>query len=114
MTLLGITPAHPHASAAAFSGGNQQKLLLSKWLLNSPKVLFAYEPTQAVDVGARIDILRALRSAASEGTAVVICSIEVQDLAAVCDRVLVLRPGQPPRELSDHITAEAITEATYA
>jgi len=111
---FGITPALPHAAAASFSGGNQQKLLISKWLLNSPKVLIAYEPTQAVDVGARLDILRALRSAANEGKAVVICSIEVQDLAAVCDRVMVLRAERDPVELSDHVTAEAITEATYA
>jgi ribose transport system ATP-binding protein len=111
---FGIRPALPHAPVGSYSGGNQQKLLLSKWLLNAPRVLIACEPTQAVDVGARLDILRALRGAATEGKAVVICSIEVQDLAAVCDRVIVLRAGQDPIELADDVTAEAITEATYA
>ncbi|MFJ5780160.1 sugar ABC transporter ATP-binding protein [Streptomyces sp. NPDC093094] len=111
---FGITPALPNAPVASFSGGNQQKLLLSKWLLNSPQVLIACEPTQAVDVGARLDILRALRAAANEGKAVVIVSIEVQDLAAVCDRVIVLRPGQTHLELADDVSAEAITKATYA
>ncbi|MDX6741185.1 ATP-binding cassette domain-containing protein [Actinocorallia sp. A-T 12471] len=111
---FGITPAEPHAPAAAFSGGNQQKLLLSKWLLNAPRVLVACEPTQAVDVGARLDILRALRAAADAGKAVVICSIEVQDLAVVCDRVVVLRAGRDPVELGGEVTADAITEATYA
>ena len=111
---FGIRPAHPNAPVASFSGGNQQKLLLSKWLLNAPRVLMACEPTQAVDVGARVDILRALRAAADEGKAVVICSIEVQDLAAVCDRVLVLRTGGQHLELDGDITAETITEATYA
>ena len=85
-----------------FSGGNQQKLLLSKWLLNSPKVLIAYEPTQAVDVGARLDILRALRTAADEGKAVVICSIEVQDLAVVCDRVSSFGRDVTPRHVRSH------------
>ncbi|MFF7334998.1 ATP-binding cassette domain-containing protein [Streptomyces sp. NPDC008150] len=111
---FGITPAQPHAPAASFSGGNQQKLLLSKWLMNAPSVLVACEPTQAVDVGARLDILRALREAANEGKAVVICSIEVQDLAVLCDRVIVLRSDQDPLELRDDVSAEAITEATYA
>ncbi|GAA3290317.1 hypothetical protein GCM10020295_04400 [Streptomyces cinereospinus] len=111
---FGITPALPNSPVASFSGGNQQKILLSKWLLNSPQVLVACEPTQAVDVGARLDILRALRAAANEGRAVVICSIEVQDLAAVCDRVIVLRPGQGHLELADDVSAEAITKATYA
>jgi ribose transport system ATP-binding protein len=111
---FGITPALPHAPVASFSGGNQQKLLLAKWLLDSPQVVLACEPTQAVDVGARLDILRALRSAADEGKAVVVSSIEVQDLAVVCDRVIVLRAGRDHVELSGEITAEAITEATYA
>ncbi|MFE6366071.1 ATP-binding cassette domain-containing protein [Streptomyces sp. NPDC057806] len=111
---FGITPALPNSPVASFSGGNQQKLLLSKWLLNSPQVLVACEPTQAVDVGARLDILRALRAAANEGTAVVIVSIEVQDLAAVCDRVLVLRSDRAPLEISGDVTAESITKATYA
>ncbi|GJF33695.1 putative ribose/galactose/methyl galactoside import ATP-binding protein 3 [Kitasatospora sp. NE20-6] len=111
---FGIRPALPNAPVGSFSGGNQQKLLISKWLLNAPQVLMACEPTQAVDVGARLDILRALRGAANEGKAVVICSIEVQDLAAVCDRVIVLRAGRDHLELGDDVTAEAITRATYA
>jgi ribose transport system ATP-binding protein len=111
---FGITPPRPHAPIASFSGGNQQKLLLSKWLLNAPQVLLACEPTQAVDVGSRLDILRSLRAAANQGKAVVICSIEVQDLAVVCDRVIVLRAGRDHVEIGDGVTAEAITEATYA
>ncbi|WP_410631643.1 ATP-binding cassette domain-containing protein [Amycolatopsis sp. cmx-4-83] len=111
---FGITPALPHAPAAAFSGGNQQKLLLAKWLLGAPKAVVACEPTQAVDVGARLDILRALRTAANEGKAVLICSIEVQDLALVCDRVVVLSAGGGHTALDGDVTAEAITEATYA
>ncbi|MES2171140.1 MAG: sugar ABC transporter ATP-binding protein, partial [Actinomycetota bacterium] len=97
---LGLTPPDPYLHAGSFSGGNQQKLLLAKWLLNRPKALVLHEPTQAVDVGARADILRALREQADGGTAILISSLETSDLAAVCDRVLVLRDGKVAVELS--------------
>jgi ribose transport system ATP-binding protein len=109
---FGLTPNAPHAAILSYSGGNQQKILLAKCLLERPAVLVAHEPTQAVDVGARVDILRALRVAASDDVAVVICSIEAQDLALVCDRVLVLRQGRVARELVAP-DAEAISSATY-
>lgn len=112
--VFGATPALPNAAAASFSGGNQQKLLLSKWFLDSPRVLIACEPTQAVDVGARLDILRALRSAANTGTAVVVSSIEVQDLAVLCDRVIVLRADGDSVELTQPVSAEQIAQVTYS
>ncbi|WP_207769479.1 sugar ABC transporter ATP-binding protein [Nocardioides currus] len=96
---LGIRPADPRALVKQLSGGNQQKVLLAKWLTGNPKVLVLHEPTQAVDVGARKDILRRLVRAAADGTAVVVVSSEVDDLTEICDRVLVhqsrggLRPG---------------------
>lgn len=86
---LGIRPADPAMLIKQFSGGNQQKVLLGKWLAVGPEVLVLHEPTQAVDVGARRDILRTLRRAATSGMAVVVVSSEPEDLAAVCDRVLV-------------------------
>lgn len=111
---LGVTPAVGDLSAASFSGGNQQKILLSKWLLNQPKVLVLHEPTQAVDVGARADILAALRDEARRGTAVLVSSLETDDLAAVCDRVLIMRNGRVQRELvGDKVTAHEIIDATY-
>ena len=111
--LLGIVPARPHLPCASFSGGNQQKILLGKWLLNRPRVVVLHEPTQAVDIGARMDILRALRATADDGVAVVISSVEPQDLAAVCDRVLVLRDGAIAAEITGEITPQTITEAVY-
>jgi ribose transport system ATP-binding protein len=74
------------------SGGNQQKVLLAKWMGASPRVLVLHEPTQAVDVGARRDILLAVTRAAARGIAVVLVSGEPADLVAVCDRVLVADP----------------------
>ena len=111
--LLDIAPARRHLPCSSFSGGNQQKLLLAKWLLNRPGVVILHEPTQAVDIGARMDILRAIRAAADEGATVVFASIEPQDLAAVCDRVVVLRDGAVAGELTSDLSAHAITTAVY-
>lgn len=114
--LLGIVPRDPDLIVGQFSGGNQQKILLAKWLLNHPGVLVLHEPTQAVDVGARVDILRAVRAAADAGAAVLISSVEAQDLAYVCDRVIVLREGReharfertPSHDLSAHEILDAL------
>jgi ribose transport system ATP-binding protein len=111
--MLGIVPAQRHLPCSSFSGGNQQKLLLAKWLLNHPRVVLLHEPTQAVDVGARMDILRAIRATAALGIGVVVVSIEPQDLAAICDRVVVLREGEIVAELETDLTPQAITTAIY-
>lgn len=112
--MLGIVPFRPHMPISSYSGGNQQKVMLAKWLLNEPRILVLHEPTQAVDVGARMDILRAIRAAAAEGVCALVSSIEPQDLAFVCDRVIVVRGGAPVRELAgDDLTAAAITAAIY-
>lgn len=112
---LGVTPAAPDLPISSFSGGNQQKILLGKWLLNQPRVLVLHEPTQAVDVGAREDILSELRRQADEGVAVLIASLEAQDLAAVCDRVLVMENGRITKELrGSALTAHHIIETVYA
>ncbi|GAB2456583.1 sugar ABC transporter ATP-binding protein [Jatrophihabitans fulvus] len=91
---LGIRPNLPNILVKQLSGGNQQKVLLAKWLSIGPSVLVLHEPTQAVDVGARQDILAALRRAADGGMAVLLVSSEPEDLAAACDRVLVHREGE--------------------
>jgi ribose transport system ATP-binding protein len=111
--MLGIVPAQQHLLCSSFSGGNQQKILLAKWLLNRPQVVLLSEPTQAVDIGARMDILRALRATADRGVCVIVASIESQDLAAVCDRVIVLRDGAIAAELTSELTPHAITTAIY-
>jgi ribose transport system ATP-binding protein len=115
VAMLGITPSDPNLTVSAFSGGNQQKILLAKWLLSRPDVLVLHEPTQAVDVGARVDILRAVRAAANAGAAVIISSVEAQDLAYVCDRVIVLRRGRASAQFestaSHTLSAHEILEA---
>ncbi|TRW47025.1 sugar ABC transporter ATP-binding protein [Georgenia yuyongxinii] len=108
-----VTPANRHAPVATFSGGNQQKVLMGKWLLGAPTALVLDDPTQAVDVGARAAVLRATRQAAVDGAAVVLCSSEVDDLAAVCDRVLVLEQGSVVRELTRPFTADDVFSAIF-
>ena len=86
---LGIRTRSPHTLVKELSGGNQQKVLFAKWLSVEPDLLVLHEPTQAVDVGARVDILRAVAETAAHGVGVLLVSIEPADLADVCDRILV-------------------------
>jgi ribose transport system ATP-binding protein len=105
---LDIRPRRSDIVTARLSGGNQQKVLLGKWLLREPSVLVLHEPAQAVDVGARRDLLTALRRRAQQGAAIVICSVEPEDLSQVCDRVLVLGGGRLRYELNDDLAVKTI------
>lgn len=108
-----VSPRRPDAVVATLSGGNQQKVLMGKWLLGEPALLVLDDPTQAVDVGARSAVLQATREAAQQGTAVLYCSAEVEDLAAVCDRVLVLVDGVVSREVTHPFTPASLLDAIF-
>jgi ABC-type sugar transport system ATPase subunit len=90
---IGFDPMRLDARAATLSGGNQQKLVLGKMLLARPKVLLVDEPTRGVDVGAKAEIFRLLRSLAADGMAIVMVSEETDELVSFVDRVVVLRRG---------------------
>lgn len=75
------------------SGGNQQKVVLAKWLLRNPSVLILDEPTRGVDVGARWEIYRIINRMADAGTGVLLISSEIEELIGVCDRILIMRRG---------------------
>jgi ribose transport system ATP-binding protein len=95
----------------ALSGGNQQKVVMGKWLRLSPTVLLLDEPTQGVDVGAQVELHRLIRSAAEGGSAVLVCSSDENELARVCDRVQVLCDGVVETELrGGQITAARIAQ----
>jgi ribose transport system ATP-binding protein len=97
------------------SGGNQQKAVLAKWLQTDPRLLLTHEPTQGVDVGARVQIHQLIRSAAGRGTAVVVASSEYEDLPELCDRVIVFTRGRPSAELAGReLTVDALHDAVYA
>jgi ribose transport system ATP-binding protein len=110
-----VHPPDPDRPLAALSGGNQQKALLARWVETRPRVLLLHEPTQGVDVGSRRDIFELLQGAVAGGTAVVYASAEHEDLAHLCDRVLVFRRGRLARELSGTgLTKQSIASACYA
>jgi ribose transport system ATP-binding protein len=108
-----IRPALPYAAAGTFSGGNQQKALLAKWLIAQPRLLLLHEPTQGVDVGARRDIYRFVKSAATlTQMAVLWVTTDFGELAEVCDRVIVLSQGrQLTTIVGEELTDEAISAA---
>jgi ribose transport system ATP-binding protein len=111
---ISVVPADPEANLGALSGGNQQKALLGRSVLTRPRVLLLHEPTQGVDIGARQTIFEVLQESAAAGTSVVYSSVEYEDLAHLCDRVLVFRNGRIASELSGAaLTHEAIVEASY-
>jgi ribose transport system ATP-binding protein len=95
------------------SGGNQQKVLLAKWLQRAPDVLLLEEPTQGVDIGAKALLHRHITDAAATGTSVLISSADDEELAQLCDRVIVLERGAPIVELHGaSLTNSAITDAS--
>ena len=111
---FGVRPPDPERRLGTLSGGNQQKAVLAKWLQNEPRVLLLHEPTQGVDVGARSQIFSLLSAAAEKGTGVIIASSEHEDLAHLCDRVIVFRDGSQVSELrGDAVQAERILEESY-
>jgi ribose transport system ATP-binding protein len=97
---LYIRPADPHRAFALLSGGNQQKVVFSKWLSLAPDVLVLENPTNGVDVGARQAIYELIRHEAAKGRSFVVCSSDVDDLVAVCHRVFVLIDGMIRYELN--------------
>lgn len=111
---FGVSPASSAPAASRLSGGNQQKVVLAKWLSTEPKVLIVHEPTQAVDIGAKAEIFQVLAETAQRDVATVIVSVEHEDLARLCDRVLVVRAGRVVAELAGRaLTGERIAAATF-
>jgi ribose transport system ATP-binding protein len=104
-----IRATSPEVAVSTLSGGNQQKVVLARWLRRRPRVLLLDEPSHGVDVGARAEIATLIRQAAAEGTAVLAVSSDFEELSDLCDRVLLMREGRIADEVSgdrlavDHI-----------
>ena len=96
-----------------FSGGNQQKAVLARWLRTNPQVLLLDEPTQGVDIGAKATIYRTIAEVAATGVAVVLASSDAEELVNTCDRVLVFRGGMLAAELvGKDLTQERVVAET--
>jgi ribose transport system ATP-binding protein len=105
-----VRPNDPAMALAALSGGNQQKVLLAKWLQTRPRLLLLDEPTQGVDVGARQHVFAAISAASVQGVAIVMASTDYEQLEQICDRVLIFARGVIAAEL----VGSAITKANIA
>jgi ABC-type sugar transport system ATPase subunit len=108
---VGVKTQTVDATAGSLSGGNQQKVVLAKWLDTAPEVLLLDDPTRGVDVGAREEINQILRRAAGEGAVVIYLSTDLEELVAGCDRVLVFHRGRICAELSgDRLSASRLSQ----
>ena len=111
-----IRPRDPLRKVSELSGGNQQKVLMAKWLASGPRVVLLDEPTRGVDVGSRHDILSKIRLAAvRDGLSVLCVSSEPDQLVDLCDRVLVMGGGRIVHELArEELTKDRIVERCYS
>jgi ABC-type sugar transport system ATPase subunit len=104
---LGIVAESVHAPVARLSGGNQQKVVLAKWLAIKPKVLLLDEPTRGVDVGSKAEIYKLLDQIKQDGVGILVSSSETPELRLLCDRILVMYRGRIVASLSREDATEA-------
>ena len=110
---LDVRPRNSEYTMAQLSGGNQQKVVIARWMRQEPSVLILDEPTQGVDVGAKADIHRLVDEAAAQGTAVLVASTDHEELVRVCDRVIIMRRGKAVDVLKGAtLTNDGITAAS--
>ena len=108
ITKLGVRPNLPSALVRNLSGGNQQKVLLSKWLATDPKILLLEDPTAGIDIGAKIQVHQLVSSLAREGIGLIVVSSDLSELIAIANRILVFSEG---RIVSEFDASEASREA---
>ena len=96
-------------SVMSLSGGNQQKTIVARWLMNGPKILFMDEPTHGIDIGAKSEIYRIIDDLAKEGVSVILLSSELPEVLSICDRIMVMHDGKICAELNgEEITPENV------
>ena len=109
IALLAIKTNGPDIAVGSLSGGNQQKVVIAKWLMNQPRIILLNDPTRGIDVGTKQEIYQLLRKLADEGAAILFYSTDYDELIGCCDRVLVLYDGAIKKELAGaEITEKAL------
>jgi ribose transport system ATP-binding protein len=109
---LGVRSDGTDVPAGSLSGGNQQKLVIGKWLMVAPRILLLNDPTRGIDVGTKQEIYQLLRELAAAGAAILFYSTDYDELIGCCDRVLVMVDGAIRRELAgDAITEHALVSS---
>ena len=105
----GVRPANSRMRAGHLSGGNQQKVVLAKWLTKEPRVLILNEPTRGMDVGAKREVLDLIKVLKSQGVAIILMSTEPETVMAECDRILVMSKGKLTAEfVGERVTKEKL------
>jgi ribose transport system ATP-binding protein len=109
-----IHTSGPNQQVGFLSGGNQQKVVLAKWLAGKAKVVIFDEPTRGIDVGSKTEIYKLIGRIAKEGAAVILISSEIEEIMGICDRVLILVDGRIHREIEiSETTSEEVVSACY-
>jgi D-xylose transport system ATP-binding protein len=108
---LAIKAPNLHVRVDSLSGGNQQKVVISKWLMSKPKVLILDDPTRGIDVGAKYEIYKLMNDLAEQGIAIIMISSELEEVLGMCDRVVVISEG---RSMGTLDSAEATQEKIMA
>lgn len=112
---VGLRPNDQALAIEALSGGNQQKVVVGRWLATGRRLLIAEDPTAGVDVGAKADIYRLIAAAVEEGLAVLVISTDFEEIAHICHRALVFSRGRIVCELSGaDLTTSAVIAAASA
>ena len=106
ISLLKVKPANPDVLVGNLSGGNQQKVVVGKWLIRDLKLLIVDEPTVGIDIGAKEEMYQTIERLASEGVAVIVVSSDLPELTRLSDRIIVLRKGQIIKEFAEGVVTE--------
>ena len=111
--LLNIKPKNPDINVGNLSGGNQQKVVVGKWLVRNLKVLIIDEPTAGIDIGAKDELYETIQRLAREGISVICVSSDLPELVRLTDRIIVLREGRMVKEFAEgHVTEVDILKAS--
>ena len=112
--MLQIKTASRETLLGQLSGGNQQKVILARWLATDPKLLILDEPTRGIDIGTKTEIQKLVLQFAEQGMSVVFISSEIEEMLRTCSRIIILRDGEKVGELDSHevnLTQEAVMNA---
>lgn len=111
---IGVATKDHTLPVQTLSGGNQQKVVLGRWLANNPKVLILNGPTVGVDIGAKYDIHKLLRQLAADGMAIIVVSDDAAEVIATCDRAIVMQGGRVTGSLSaEDLSAESLSHSSH-
>jgi monosaccharide-transporting ATPase len=113
MVVLNINPPNPNALIRNLSGGNQQKVLLARWLATAPRLMVLDEPTRGIDIGAKTEIQRLVADLAADGMSIVFISSELEEVLRLSQRIVVMRDRQKIAEITNDasVTTDTVLEA---